>query len=159
MKTPQDIGRDFEKNMHSYLESTKLIVHCEKDIKSLFGKNNSAIDHMIVTNTFIICFQDKCMATKPTISNINHFIQCVNNISRITSKNCYGVYLSNLPLTNDANKVFICENNINNNLNFMSIYDNNEDILVQKLFYFLYSVGIFIYDDDNDCMMLESEET
>ena len=145
------------KNIHSYLESTKLVVHREKDVKSLFGSNNSAIDHMIVTDTFIICFQDKWMVSKPTISGINHFIQCVNNISRIESKKCYGIYLSNLPLTNDANKAFIAENSINNNLNFISINDNEQDKLVQKLFYFLYSVGIFIYDDDNCCRMLESE--
>jgi hypothetical protein len=155
MKTSQDIGRNFEKNIHSYLESTKLVVHREKDVKSLFGKNNSAIDHMIVTDTFIICFQDKWMVSKPTISNINHFIQCVNNVSKIASKNCYGIYLSNLPLTDDANKAFIAENSINNSLNFISIVDNNEDMIVQKLFYFLYSIGIFSYDDDNSCRMLE----
>lgn len=154
-KTPQDIGRDFEKNIHSYLKLTNIEVHAEKDIKVLFGKNNSAIDHMMVTDKFIICFQDKWMTTKPILSSINHFIQCVNNISRLSKKKCYGIYLSNLPLTKDAMESFIAENKINDSLYFISIEDQDETILINKLLNFLYSIRIFIYDDDNACLMLE----
>jgi hypothetical protein len=157
LKTPQDIGRDFEKNIQKNLKLTKLDVYSEKDIKTKFGKNNSAVDHMIITDSFIICFQDKWMSTKPTLSSINHFIQCVSNISRISSKKCYGIYLSNLPLTKDALQAFTAENNINNTLYFISFEDKDEELLINKLFNFLYSIEIFIYDDDNSCLMLDCE--
>jgi hypothetical protein len=155
LKTPQDIGREFEKNIQRNLKLTKLDVYSEKDIKAAFGKNNSAIDHMIITDSFNICFQDKWMSTKPILSSINHFIQCVSNISRLSSKKCYGIYLSNMPLTDDAMKAFTAENSINNNLYFISIDDKDQELLINKLFNFLYSLEIFIYDDDNACLMLE----
>jgi hypothetical protein len=60
-----------------------------------------------------------------------------------------------MPLTNDALQAFTAENSINNTLYFISIDDKDERLLINKLFNFLYSLEIFIYDDDNSCLMLE----
>jgi hypothetical protein len=154
-RTPQDKGRDFEKYIQKQLEFTNLDVYCEKEVKAAFGKNNSAVDHMIITDLFRIYFQDKWLKSKPSLSAVNHFIHCVNNISKNSSKKCYGIYLSNLPLTKDAMEAFIAANKINKNIRFISIEDNDQELLINKLFHFLYSLKIFIYDDDNSCIMLE----
>jgi hypothetical protein len=45
---PQDLGREFENSIHTFLLKTKLNVLREKDISSLYGKNITGIDHLII---------------------------------------------------------------------------------------------------------------
>lgn len=147
----QEDRKNFEKDIYKYLELTKNIIYRENDIIQLFGKNNSVIDNIILTNKFNLCFHNKWISAKPSLCSINNFIQCVNNISKSTFKKCYGIFISNLPLTDEALKAFKDENN---NF-FILIQDYDQNIIFKNLLEFLYSIEIFIYDEDNSCIMLE----
>jgi pantothenate kinase len=155
--TPNDrrrIGNKFEEDIGLILKKTKAFIMNEIDIRREFGNNNSAIDHLLYYNDNIYFFQDKWRISKPTISDINHFIQCVNNIAEKTGKKCYAIYLSKMPLTKGGLDAFYEQNN-KGNIFFSSISSEDQTILIKDLSYFLYEKGIYYYDHDNCLEMLE----
>lgn len=156
--TNREIGIQFEKNIQSILESTKYEVLNETNVRSKYGNHNSCIDHLIITNNYIIAFQDKWTTKKPGISNINHFIQCVNNISQILNKKCLAIYLSKQCITKVSQISFDLQNEKKKNY-FICISDENFNILYNKLMKFLYSYEIYYYDDDNydNCIVMQDE--
>ena len=153
MLSLQNRGRLFEKSIHSYLEKTKLIVLSEKEIKRKYGIDTTAIDHLIELDSFILCFQDKYEKICPSISKINHFIQCVSNISLRSQKKCIGIYLSIMPLSTNSMYAFNIQNNISPN-KFISINNINEELIFNDLIYYLYDNQIFLYEDDGSCIMI-----
>lgn len=155
MLTAQDKGRLFEKNIHSFLQQTKLNVLTENDVKKKYGIDTTAIDHLIELDFYILCFQDKCEKSSPSVSQINHFIQCVNNISFRSNKICIGIYLSMMPLSQNSLYAFYMQNQNNELYNkFISINSSNENKVLYKLTQFLYENNIFLYEEDGSCIML-----
>lgn len=150
--TPQDEGRLFEKEISSILNLTKLNVLSEKDVRSEYGQNNTAIDHMFETNHFIYCIQDKWEKNPVCISKINHFITCVNNISNKKNKKCIGIYLSKMPLTKNSQTAFDEQNNMNKNL-FLNINAEIKSKIFNDFIELLYNNDIYLYTDDNTCLM------
>jgi len=141
----------FEKYIYNYLELTKNKVYLENYIIETFGKNSSSINYMLCTPNFNICFHNKWISVNPSLTSVNHFIQSVNNISRISNKKCFGIFISNMPIR-DLNLLSLTnENNIY--LNF--IQNSNKDQIIKELLLYLYSIKIFIYEEDNSCIMLE----
>jgi hypothetical protein len=142
------LGIDFENRIHEILLMSKIKVYREKDVKTIFGMNISAIDHLIFFDDKIICIQDKWLNTKPTVDQINHFVYCVNQINKYKKDyKCYGLYLSKLPLTAPSQISFDEEH-------FLNIHDENQDIIIIKLIRYLYKFKIWIYDNDNCCVTL-----
>jgi len=145
-------GIIFERKVHEYLKLTKNNILSERDIRNKYGSNVSGIDHLISTDEYIICIQDKFMKSKPCVSQINHFIYCVFEVSYNEKKKCIGIYLSNLPPTREASMSFQSMNNKSENVYFKSI--NNEiDKLIDSLLNFLHSINIFSYEEDGSCIM------
>ena len=150
----QKDGFAFENFIKHTLEMTRLPVLTEREVIKKFGKDITAIDHLIINDNYYIAFQDKWRNSKEGNSSINHFIQCVNTIKEISNKPCLAIYLSRLPITKVSQLAFDRQNS--NNINyFISI--NNEDplILYNDLMKFLYSNSIFYYDYDGTALMIE----
>jgi len=151
---PQNIGRLFEKSIHSFLQKTNLDVLSEKEVKKKYGIDTTAIDHLIELDSNILCFQDKYENCKPCISKINHFIQCVTNVSTRSNKKCIGIYLSKMPLSENGLEAFNI-NNISSQNIFISINNSNEELILYDLITLLYSNNIFLYEEDGSCIMID----
>jgi hypothetical protein len=149
----QNRGRLFEKSIHSFLQKTNLDVLSEKEVKRKYGIDTTAIDHLIELDSYILCFQDKYENCNPSISKINHFIQCVTNVHNRSKKICIGIYLSKMPLSANSLEAFNM-NNISSQNIFISINNSNEESIIYDLVTLLYSNNIFLYEEDGSCIML-----
>ena len=133
---------------------TALNVLSEKEVRRLYGNDTTAIDHLIELDTYNICIQDKFEQSSPCISKINHFIQCVTNISIRTNKICLGIYLSLRPLTLNSLQAFEINNNTTYN-KFISINNSDEFLIINNLIEVLYQNYIFLYEDNGTCIMYD----
>jgi hypothetical protein len=156
MLTAQDKGREFEKKIHNVLKKTKYLILSETEVKRKYGIDTTAIDHLFETNDYIYCFQDKLEKTAPSISKINHFIQCVNNISTRENKICIGVYLSKVPFSSSSSMAFTRNNNSSCN-KYISISNIDEEHIIKDLIDYLYDKNIYLYNDDDTCLMLDPD--
>jgi len=146
-------GMIFENNVHKQLKKIKYPVYTEQEIINMYGNHITAIDHMIVLDNFIVCIQDKYSKDPITIDKTNHFMQTVNTVSQIINKPCIGIYLSKSKLTGPSNNAFNNNNQINMN-QFIEINGNTEKELINNLMEYLYSIQIYMYENDGDCIML-----
>jgi len=148
-------GFAFEHGIQKILEMTHYQVLSETDVKRQFGKDITAIDHLLVTDNFCIAFQDKWRQTKAPNSDINHFIQCVNTIQEIIGIICLGIYLSQKSLTSVSQMAFDRQNEKHQNFKkFMSIHSESLSTIYEVLMETLYSYDIYYYDDDGDLQMM-----
>jgi hypothetical protein len=152
LNNPQLNGILFEKEVHKYLKLTNNIILSEREIRNKYGSNISGIDHLINTEEFIICIQDKYMKSKPSVSQINHFIYCVFEVFNKEKKKCIGIYLSNLPPTREASLSFENINNRSDKIYFKSI-NNSIDKLIDNLLDYLHFYHIFSYEEDGSSIM------
>ena len=148
LQTAQKNGFLFESYIESILLKTNNKVYSEKDIKKKFNYITS-IDHILENNNLILCFQDKCTSKNITNCQINHFISGIKQLQQVYPPNYIfiGIYLSKSKLSQPA-KV------IAKNHNLIYICDNNIELIYYKLIQYLYSLNIFLYDKDNDSIMI-----
>ena len=106
----------FENFIKQTLEMTRLPVLTEHEVIKKFGKDITAIDHLIINDDYCIAFQDKWRNSREGNSSINHFIQCVNTVKEISNKPCLAIYLSRLPITKVSQLAFDRQNS--NNINY-----------------------------------------
>jgi hypothetical protein len=150
MLTHRDNGKLFEKLINSYVNRTNLYVLSVKDIKKKYGIDTTSIDHLIETMSINICI--KYDNSNPCISKINHFIQCVTNVSTRSKKKCIGIYLSKTQLSKNSLEAFV-KNNYSNE--FFTINNCDEEFIIDELINLLYDYGIFLYEEDGSCIMLD----
>lgn len=151
----QQEGIMFEEKVHSLLSNIrKTPILREKDIRKTYGSHISAIDHMFIINDYCICFQDKWLKTTISNKDYNHFIICLYDINqRLINKKIIGIYLSKYSLSKEA----LVRYNEENDKQIIKLYHfNNEDQnkLLKDVHIFLHSHGIYLYDLDNDCIMI-----
>lgn len=152
-KTPQQIGREFEKINHEFIKQSDKHIMSETEIKQNYGQHITGIDHKIESDDYIILIQDKWQQTKPSNSQANHFINCVNFIQKQTTKKIFGIYLSNLEPSKYAYESF--KNSETTKCKYMAINGKTQNIVRHKLMEFLYSIKIYFYDDyDNNCVVM-----
>ena len=89
MLSPQQIGINFETDVHDFLYKTNLELLREKDIRNKYGQHISAIDHLINDDNLCIMIQTKYENTNVSISKMNHFIKCTQDIYNIIKKNLF----------------------------------------------------------------------
>lgn len=157
INSPQTKGILFENDVHKNLKFTNSTILSEREIRNKYGSNISGIDHLILTDDLTICIQDKYMKSKPSVSQINHFILCVSEVSTFEKRRCIGIYLSNLPPTREASMSFKSMNDKYDNLYFLSI-NNSIDKLIDNLLDYLHSINIFTYEEDGSCVMKNNDE-
>lgn len=146
MLTPSKIGFLFEDFIRDILKKTNLEFYDEKNIRKSYPEI-TAIDHIIIHNNEILCFQDKWKKSKDTPKDIHHFHCCIEKIKNISNKNCYGIYLSKIELSKNAKK---CADEYN----ITSIYDNNPENIKKLLIdYFYDNHNIYLFDKENDIIM------
>jgi hypothetical protein len=159
MLNAQSNGRLFETEIHSFLNRTKHdVLMNEKQIRQI-DNTITAIDHLLIMNDICYCFQDKWLKNTISNSDFNHFIKCVESVStKINYNKIYAIYLSNNDLSSIANKIFIEENNKyfrgESNIEYIKINSYDKKIVIKKLHEFLHSNGIYVYDNNGDCVML-----
>jgi hypothetical protein len=162
----QKIGIIFENSVHNAINNHLRVTNLlrEKDIKNIYGINNSGIDHMfdIFYTNISICIQDKWEETKSSISTINHFIKCVQNIQLITNKQIIGIFLSKLPITKNSLEAFNFDNRLLLNIKFINIHldekeyslVNSKEILIDKLLDYLHlNYQLWTHDFDDSIIM------
>lgn len=154
--TPQLKGLLFERKIHDLLLMTQFNVLSEKEVIKKYGSNICAIDHMIEFGDFILCIQDKHQQTSASISQINHFICCVNNVSFITKLRCVGLYITINGLSKPSLDTFKLENSKNNNF-FHEINGKNEEDVIFNLAYYLHENSVYLYDESGLAIMLDTE--
>lgn len=149
--TPQAIGRLFDDKVHetlkSYLRYYDIILR-EKQVKSKYGVNNSGIDHLVSINDYIFCIQCKWENKVAEISKVNHFLMCINNISKKhPEKKCIAIYLSKLPVSGPSERALVTNDIDSINIDNNGIDDMN--ILIEKLLvFFHYGFGIYSFQND-----------
>lgn len=153
--TKQKLGFMFENNIHEFISQTKYTILREKEIVNKYSCLAYGIDHLMYLEECIICIQDKWRSSKPSLSDINHFISAVKYINDNEFKKCVGIYLSKEPLTAYASKAFEYENNKKINY-FFSVYDNDMDKIIHKITKIFYENKIFLYENDGSAIMLYS---
>ncbi len=151
--SPQALGLQFEDEIHELLIQTKLHVLREKDIVKKYGLNLKGIDHLVYSIGYIICIQDKVTTSSPTLSLVNHFIQCVENIGHKENIKCIGIYLTKKALTSPAKLALSDANKRNINL-FLEIQDEDLAHLKHKLLSIFYENQIYLYESDDSLYML-----
>lgn len=154
--TPQALGLQFEDEIHELLVQTRLQVLREKDIVRKYGSNLKGIDHLVYTIGYIICIQDKVTSYSPTLSLVNHFIQCVENIGYKEGVRCVGIYLTKLSLTSPAKLALLDANKRNVNY-FVEIQAEDLAHLKYKLLSILYDNQINLYESDDSLYMLPAK--
>ena len=149
-------GVNFENDIHNLLQGTQLDIKREKDVKNIFGSNNTCIDHFFENINILYCIQTKHVTShSATISQIHHFIKCIENIQKKTNKHCIAIYLSLLPISKPSQKAFEEENINNKKIQYINIFHKDTFILQQKLKYFLHYHKIFFYDNEYCVEMLD----
>ncbi len=158
--SPQAYGKQFENEVHSFLSKIKSdLLFNETQIRKQ-DSTITAIDHLLIANNIIICFQDKWLKSTISNSEFNHFCKCVEKIAMYISAGAnnmkiYGVYISNTDFSSIAERQLDDENNkIGSNIEYIKINNNDKNVIFKKLHYFLHSNHIYKYDEDNDCFML-----
>ena len=153
MFTKQQLGNYFEDRVHVFISLTNYQVLREKDIVDKYSRLSYGIDHLIYLPEYIICIQDKWKDSRTGLSDINHFLKCVENIHlRENCKKCIGIYLTKKPITKGASNAFDCENAKGTNY-YISIHDDDMDIILDKLKNLFYQNGIFLYEPDG-CVII-----
>ena len=153
MLTKQQLGYVFENHIHQIITLTYYPVLTEKEIVNKYSRLSFGIDHLIYLPDYIICIQDKWRDTKSPLSDINHFIKCVENIYiRENYKKCIGIYLSKMPITEGAQQSFSFENS-KGLCYFISLHDEYINRLINKLTNLFYSNNIFFYEPDGSAIM------
>ena len=155
MISAQDLGRYFEDEVHLTLcnrLSKSINVLREKDVKNIFGANNSSIDHCLISDNYIICIQDKWESRPACISKINHFLMGLQNIAKKnTHLQCIGIYLSKLPVSGPSHEA------LNSSdiecINIHCIDDEKFDSIIEDLFIFIHHRGFFSYDSEGCIIM------
>jgi len=148
-------GIAFENFIHSTLEQTSYPVLSEADIRREFGKDITAIDHLIKFGSFFIAIQDKWRASKNANSDINHYIHCVNMVQEILGIPCLAIYISRLPNTGPSQMAFDRQNEKQFS-SFISIYGEDQTTIYRELMQVLYSNGIYFYDPDGALQMIDN---
>jgi hypothetical protein len=119
----------------------------------MYGNHITSIDHMIVLDYGCLCIQDKYYKETINMIKTNNFTQTVNNLSQIINGPCIGIYLSHGKYVGQNNNAFFANNHMNMN-NFITIYGNTEKELIDNLAEYLYSIQVYMYDNEGDCIML-----
>jgi len=149
------LGIEFEENIGSLLKKTKALVMNEREIRQKYGNHNSAVDHLIEFKNKRFYIQDKWRESKPSISDINHFIQVVNNISQDSNNKCDAIYLSKMPLTKGGIDAFSEQNQKQDKIYFSSISSEDQSNVIHKFSEFIYRNGIWYYDNEDCIEMLD----
>ena len=136
------------------LLSTKSDIILEDQIKNNY--NLTSINYLLLIDDYYIAIQNMS-SNKPNLNDVNQFINNIQQLSNILQKPIIGIYLSYSDLTHNAKNAF---NNINKskiNIKCVSIYDNNQDNLINKLIKYLYTHKIYIYYNDDSSYMINTE--
>ncbi len=160
MVSPQAHGIEFENEIHQLLKKTKpdLLLN-EKQIRQ-YDATITAIDHLLIANNICFCFQDKWLKTTISNSSFNHFSKCVEKVATKLNNNMkiYGVYICNNDFSSIANKQLEEENNKfklgQSIIEYIKINNSIKNIIFDNIHKLLHSNNIFMFDKDDDCMML-----
>ena len=121
----------------------------EKDVKNIYGENNSSLDHLLESDDYVICIQSKWENKPACISKVNHFLMAVNNISKIhIDKKCVAIYLSKIPVTGPSSKAIVY-----NDIKCINIYDDDMNLIIEKLLIYIHQYGIYSYGYDDTIIM------
>jgi hypothetical protein len=148
----------FEYSIYQLLKKTKKTVFNNNRIKKQFGENIK-INHMLSTDTVLICFYDRWINSPLAISttDFSYFIACVDEVARQNNMYAVGIHVSNRSLSFEDGQLLNIANqkheNQLSNTSFYSIYDMDEHTLLNKIYYFLHTNGVHMYDEDGDCIM------
>ena len=154
MNLSQQNGYLFEKKVHDTLAQTNYLILKENDIIRKYGKLCFGIDHLIYCREIIIGIQDKWTESKPSLSQINHFVSSLKKIGNFEKKKLFGIYLSKLPITSGAISSFDYENSNSSNY-FTNINDCEQEKLLKKLIKLFYLNDIYLYEYDGSIIMLD----
>ena len=146
-------GLVFENNLHKQLKMTKYPVYNQQEIMNMYGNNITGIDNMIVLDYGFLCIQHKYCKEYINIAQTNHFTQTVNTLSQMINAPCIGIYLSRGKYLEQNDNIIFANNQMNMN-NFIAIYGNTEKELINNLTEYLYSIQVYMYDNQGDCIML-----
>jgi len=154
MLTKQQLGYKFEDQVHELISQTYYPILREKEIIKKYGILCYGIDHLVYSVEYLICIQDKWRDTKSSLNDINHFLKSVEKVSEAENKRCIGIYLTKVPITKGGLEALKNENTKQTNL-FLSINNEDMNLLLKKLSELFYSNQIYFYEPDGTTIMLD----
>jgi hypothetical protein len=145
-----DNNKNFEKYIfENIFEKIKYEYTPERNVK--YNDEYSSVKYVIELEDICLCIENN---NDISIRKIINFVEAVKNISKNTGKKCIALYLSLKKISERGNEAFTYENEHTNN-EFIVLYDDNREIICKNLIDILYTYKIYMYENDDSCIMLE----
>lgn len=167
MSSPQKNGKDFDTHVNNILKKTnEIIVLDEIEISRKYGNEFRAIDSMIISRSSYgqarlgaaIFLQYKLHKTKISPRDVTYFLMECDGLSKKVNLPYICIYISYEGLSENSIKWVVDYVSKNTNLlNFISINNKNENILIENLVQYLYSLKLNLYEDDGSVIMQDTE--
>ncbi len=156
-------------NLHDLLKKIKGVTLLNStEITQWFGiynnsnpnSNPSQIHYMVILDGIYICFHENWTNSVISDFEFNCFTQSIEALSYQICVNSpiYSIYLSKQPFLDTTEDKFDMQNyNFSNGLSrikYFKLNNYNKNELLKNLHIFLHTHHIFLYDDDDDCIMV-----
>lgn len=155
--TRSQVGRQFENEVGHLIKKTNYKVIDEYEIVRKYSNLAFGTDHLIYLPNKLIFFQHKWRATKPGLSDANHFINSVNYISeKHKGKEIMALYVKKSEPTSVMIKRFDEENSKGKMfLEYLYYGEQDDDFepILNQIHGELHQQGIFLYDCDGLTIM------
>jgi len=140
----------------NFLQKTKYEIFNKNYIKNNISNKILNIDYLIITSNCIYVFQDKWYNYGLLNDKIHNFLDDINILYNISKMAIYVIYLSKNKLSFLNQKQI---DKVNNPMiKFITCYNNNISLLLNKLMEVLYTLEypLFIYDNDDSIIMFNN---
>jgi hypothetical protein len=85
---------------------------------------------------------------------MNEFLSCVEQIYYHTKKPVIAIYISNTPLSPNAQNKITMKKQINANITYKYISSDDQNNIINKFQHYLHEIGIYLYENDGTAIML-----
>ena len=150
----------YYKSMEFYffIKNNRVPIMSQQEFFPIYGTHID-IDYIIRTPTSILTF--KLAFKVPSIDFINEdetqkFVQATLKLSQSTGVKCFGYFIGNVKMSDNAFNIFKKAKQYSNNASFSFCCDSDQTKLNQKIIRMLYSNQLYLYDSGGDCIMIDT---
>ena len=138
---------------YSLLKNSGIPIMSQQEFYYQFGVYPD-IDYIIKTSNTILTFklEFKVKSTDYiTEEDTKKFINCTTNLSKSTGMKCFGYFIGNVKLSDKAYDIL---KKVKQNFGFCC--DSEQTKLNRKILKMLYNNQVFIYEQNGDCLMIDT---
>lgn len=136
LKIARVLGKKLENKVETAIKNLNIFdtVLNENELTKQLGKELYGIDHYLQIQNMVITIQDKWKNTSPNISDIDHFINATEILKNKLNCNLLcALFISKIEMTKNGNDKLKWINDKYTHNIYISLFDKNMDILVDKV--------------------------